>query len=99
VLCSIPPETANSDEKAEPNKDQEKEEEDKKGETVTDSKGRAVTVFDDDDEELDCNFLRKPVFRQPLQQNCLCKRSIEPWIMLRQDWTLAYLQRPAVHFA
>ena len=57
MLCSIPPETANNDGKAEPNKDQEKEEEDKKGETVTDSKGRAVAVLDDDVEELDCTFL------------------------------------------
>lgn len=54
---SKPPETVSSVKKDDTEKDDKKEKEDKNRETVKDSKGRLVTVLDDDVEELDCEFL------------------------------------------
>ena len=50
-------ETKASDGKELSEADEKKEKDDKNRETVKDSKGRTVTVLDDDVEELDCEFL------------------------------------------
>ena len=54
---SKPPETVSSIGTVGTENDDKKDKEDKNRETVKDSKGRLVTVLDDDVEELDCEFL------------------------------------------